>query len=142
MKNNIVNIDSVMQFKGYKVNKIYLEENINCEVDKCDVCPKFLRKINIIDENNFEVTLGCKIESTEDNPFPFFAEVILTGKFYIDSMNEDNKVLINDNSVAILFPYLRSTLSMLTLNANINPLILPTVNIVELLKQYDENIKM
>lgn len=138
MNKNAFNTDSVMQFKGYKVNKIYFEENLNCLAHEFDVRPYFFKKMNIIDDNNFEITLGCKIQPSEDNPFPFSAEVVITGVFQIDSMNENNKILMSENSVAILFPYLRSTLSMLTMNANINPLILPTINIVELLKQYDK----
>ncbi len=36
------------------------------------------------------------------------------------------------NSIAILFPYIRSMVSTITLQANVRPLILPTLNLVSL----------
>lgn len=36
------------------------------------------------------------------------------------------------NCIAILFPYVRSMVSTLTLQANINPMILPTLNLISL----------
>ncbi len=36
------------------------------------------------------------------------------------------------NCIAILFPYIRSMVSTLTLQANINPMILPTMNLISL----------
>ena len=36
------------------------------------------------------------------------------------------------NCIAILFPYIRSMVSTLTLQANINPIILPTMNLISL----------
>jgi preprotein translocase subunit SecB len=39
------------------------------------------------------------------------------------------------NSIAILFPYVRAFISTLTLQANIPPLVLPTMNLVDLAGQ-------
>lgn len=36
------------------------------------------------------------------------------------------------NSIAILFPYVRAFISTITLQANVSPLILPTMNLVDL----------
>ena len=138
MNNQNMSIISSLQFEGYKVNHLYFEENNDCTTTKCNICPEFKHQINQISDKDFEVVLGCRIISTEENPFPFSTEVIITGNFSIDSDAEDKEVLLNENSVAILFPYLRSTLSMLVLNANHKPLVLPTLNIVEVLKRATE----
>ena len=43
------------------------------------------------------------------------------------------------NSIAIVFPYIRAFISSLTLQANINPLILPVLNLTGLDKPLREN---
>lgn len=141
MQKENTNILSALQFKGYKVNKLFFEENeenTNCTISEYNVCPQFMNEIVQVDENDFDVVLGCRILPTEETPFPFTAEVIITGRFSIDATNPDKETLLNENSIAILFPYLRSTMSMLVLNSNYKPIILPTFNIVEVLKQAND----
>ena len=141
MQKENTNILSALQFQGYKVNKLFFEENeenTNCATSEYNVCPQFMNEIVQVDENDFDVVLGCRILPTEESPFPFTAEVIITGRFSIDAMNSNKETLLNENSIAILFPYLRSTMSMLVLNSNHKPIILPTFNIVEVLKQAND----
>lgn len=42
------------------------------------------------------------------------------------------------NSIAILFPYIRSMVSTLTLQANVKPIILPTMNLTPLQQQLQQ----
>lgn len=44
------------------------------------------------------------------------------------------------NSIAIVFPYIRAFVSTLTLQANITPLVLPTMNLSSLQETLKENI--
>jgi preprotein translocase subunit SecB len=43
------------------------------------------------------------------------------------------------NSIAILFPYVRAFVSIITLQANINPLMLPTMNLASLQETLKKN---
>ena len=43
------------------------------------------------------------------------------------------------NSIAILFPYVRAFVSTLTLQANVPPMVLPTLNLFPLQKILQEN---
>jgi preprotein translocase subunit SecB len=43
------------------------------------------------------------------------------------------------NSIAILFPYIRAMVSTLTLQANIPPIVLPTMNLTSLSQQLKSN---
>ena len=43
------------------------------------------------------------------------------------------------NSIAILFPYIRSFVSTLTLQANVNPIVLPTMNLTNLQEELKKN---
>lgn len=58
-----------------------------------------------------------------------------------------NKIGVDDvpeyfynNSLAILYPYLRSFVSNLTLQANVKLLVLPTMNLSKIGKEFKENI--
>ena len=135
MKKESCNTISKMQFKGYDVNKLFFEQVKGFGGSKYNVNPQFFKKILKLAENQYDITLGCRVISTEEEPFSFNIEVVLTGHFIVDNMSEEENYLINENAVAILFPYIRSTLSMLTLNANKNSLVLPTLNIVNLFKE-------
>ena len=135
------NINSIMQFNGYDVLKISYEKNLNKSQfrEEYDVHPQFFKEVTQKDEDSFSVILGFKIESTDDNPFPFTTEIIMEGKFQsIGSVEKDDKIkLMNENSLAILFPYLRSVVSMVTVSANETALLLPTFNIINFFKEHD-----
>lgn len=124
-----------IKFKGYKVYKsnFELNNNFSHEGDNILMNPGFRRRVVSIDKNNYEVRLSVIIEKEYDHPF--FAEVEIGGMFETRNWeNEENKWIIG-NSTAILFPFLRTTLSNLTINANINPYILPVININKLFEE-------
>ena len=52
---------------------------------------------------------------------------------------EDIPTYFYTNSIAILFPYIRSSVSILTIQANIPALVLPTYNLLELEKPLRQN---
>ncbi|MFB5762242.1 hypothetical protein [Paenibacillus medicaginis] len=71
--------------------------------------------------------------------------VTLLGFFEVIFNNDDPekrgynvKSLCERNTLAILFPYLRSTISDISLKANAEPIILPTINIVELIEEREK----
>lgn len=140
MNNANNNMNSKLQFVGYNVKRLILiQEDSYKELNKFNVKPQFMREVEFEDENNFTVSLGCKIDASDENPFPFSLEVIITGNFTITGETEYKDTFIKENSTAILFPYLRSTISMLTVNALKTPLILPTMNIVKVLEELEKH---
>jgi len=63
----------------------------------------------------------------------------LSGKFEVESEKRNNNLsLIKSNATAILFPYLRNAVSMLTALSNIPTLTLPVFNIVALFEEYEK----
>lgn len=56
------------------------------------------------------------------------AEFVFRNELNFDEIPE----FFYGNSIAILFPYIRSMVSTVTLQANVQPLILPTLNLVSL----------
>lgn len=60
-------------------------------------------------------------------------------KFKEVSSFEDIPDFFYRNSIAILFPYMRAYVSMVTIQANIQPIMLPTLNLTSLEKPLREN---
>ncbi|MGX6408960.1 protein-export chaperone SecB [Weissella confusa] len=82
----------------------------------------------------YEVKVSVGINATE---FPFVVSVDLVAQFNFDSENpDDNFEDFLPNALAIVFPYLRSAVSQLSLMSNeYSALQFPTVNLYQLIKQ-------
>lgn len=131
---------AVIDFKNYRIIKMYYERNKsfkNIDNGKNTISPQFSVHINDSSKDKVIIQLSVKID---ENNVPFKLEVSLEGMFAYnsdeDATNIGKEVFFSRNAVAILFPYLRSCVSSLTNLSNENrALILPTMNIVELLKK-------
>lgn len=77
-------------------------------------------------DNQSFITILCKARFVFSNPV-LFEEI--PDYFYL-------------NSIAILFPYVRAFVSIITLQANINPLILPTMNLASLQETLKKNTEV
>ena len=135
-------IQSSLEFHGYKVLKACYVSKIT-DVDsgiEINLNPTFSRAIRDLGNDEYSLKLGVYIGSKDDeSKIPFFVEVEIEGKFLIKS-NEDIYPIIKMNAVAIMFPYLRSTLSILSTLMNIDPIVLPVINLVKMFEN-EENGK-
>lgn len=86
------------------------------------------------DAEVYRITLILKGKKPEEYTF----EIHLSGFFSIetdDALTEDMKnTLINKNSIAILMPYLRSEVSLLTAQPEVECVVLPAFNINNMLE--------
>ena len=92
-----------------------------CGLKKSDV-------MNIKFEHNIQSMLRLK-NIIAENAFELRADLV--GIFDVDEEWVDK---LKANAVAIMFPYLRSQLTLLTSQPEMMPIILPTVNINKLLE--------
>ncbi|TDG71134.1 protein-export chaperone SecB [Secundilactobacillus malefermentans] len=128
---------AVIEFKSYKVKKINFEENISfVEQEKIRLKPEFHVIVSNLEGNVSLVGLSVTLDVNS----PFKLEVAIEGKFKYTVEDDKDSVgaeqLLSTNAVAILFPYLRSVVSSVTMLSNNMPtLILPTMNIIELMKK-------
>lgn len=87
------------------------------------------------DADIYKVTLVLKGKKPEEYTF----EISLSGFFSIEShddLTEDLKnTLITKNSIAILMPYLRSEVSLLTAQPEVECVVLPAFNINNMLER-------
>lgn len=134
--------NSCLEFSGYEVNTIdfKLSETFggNKEVE---MKPELQISVAEVGEDAYNVKLSFSLTSTEENELPFDMHVTMTGhfRFCADETAEEAEIrekIMRENTVAIMFPFLRSIVASLTATANIPPLVLPVINIV---KAFEEN---
>jgi len=136
-------IQSSLEFIGYKVLKAsYISKMDDLESGtEINLHPTFTRAIKDLGDDKYSLRLGVIIGAKEEEtPVPFYAEAEIEGEFSIKS-KEDIYPIIKMNAVAIMFPYLRSTLSMLTALMNIDPIVLPVINLVQMFENEEKGTR-
>lgn len=129
--------ESVLKFKKYIVDEIFFKRNDEYELKEegVPISLKIEPKIDI-KEKDMNICLNIKIcENSKINNMPFEMNIKLTGFFSVD---ENNPEIFKRNAIAILYPYVRAIVSTYTANANITPVILPTINVNKLIEEQEE----
>jgi preprotein translocase subunit SecB len=82
--------------------------------------------------SSFDLFFTVKVSNNEQSAA--FVEVSCKGVFKFEEVNNFNEIpdFFYRNSIAILFPYLRAFVSMVTTQANVPGIILPTLNLSHL----------
>lgn len=121
-----------------KLENIYVESFNFVRGENIDANPTFSfgKKISQKDENSSEISLQCKIEWNKSAEL----NVSVKGIFSVSGIDvQANHILLTRNSCAILFPYLRSQITLLTSQLNFEPIVLPVININSLLDDLEKN---
>ena len=133
---------SCMQFNGYEVNNFKFElTQYDDDTKEFKIMPEFTKSVRDCGDDKYKVQLIFSLNATDENPLPFNMEVAMTGGFTIvmDSENDELKeTLLHENTVAIMFPFLRTLIATLTTAANIQPLILPIISLANTFKANEE----
>ncbi len=87
----------------------------------------------------FELIFGIKVISS--NSESSFVELVCKGDFKFESISALSDVpdFFYRNSIALLFPYVRAYLSIVTTQANVPGVILPTLNLTGLEDELKKN---
>lgn len=94
----------------------------------------FGRTVKKIEDGCYRVALAAKAVKEKE----YTVTVKLSGYFEIEETEPDRETILNENAVAILFPYLRAELTLITSQPEVEPLVLPAVNINAMMKQETE----
>jgi preprotein translocase subunit SecB len=128
---------STFQFKGYRIERSLIElksaeigENFSISFDSKGLINRA--------ETSFELSLTAYIKDKEDT---INIEVDIVSFFVFDSQIEKGQLdkMFFMNAPAIIFPYLRSYITTLTVLSGIDPVILPTLNLSALGKELEQN---
>lgn len=89
--------------------------------------------VNSQDDSKIRVTIDTSVQSKDDG-------IVLTletvGLFRVEKVDKETyDQLIKSNTVAIMFPYIRSQVSLLTTQPGIQPIMIPTMNINALIEE-------
>lgn len=85
--------------------------------------------VNQADPDNKKVTVTILGDKKEEYSF----EIQASGFFAYEGDADD--AIIQQNAVAIVMPYIRSEVSILTAQPGVEPVVLPPFNIVEMMKK-------
>lgn len=126
-------IKSSLRFEHYIVDHVEFWNNADYEGEETSL--QFKPKVEFhVDNNDLLVFLTIDVfEDAVKHNYPFEMSVGVVGYFTIS--DQENIEKYKTNAVAVLFPYVRSIISTYTAAANVNPLILPTVNINKMLEE-------
>ncbi len=125
-------IKSVLSFENYIVESIIFKRNLHFENREAVEVEFNLEKEVNYDDNKKEGSVHVTttiFDNAEENNYPFYMEIKVIGFFGIETEKENPISLLEINAVAILFPYIRALISTYTANANVQPLILPPINV-------------
>lgn len=132
-------VKSTIDFHSYHINDIYFKLNNDFESDdEIEVEYKIGRDIKLIEDFKASVTLKISILEAEPKR-PFNLTLSMTGIFSVHTDEELSQeqflIMCKMNCTSIMFPFLRSAIVDITKACNIPPLIIPVVNIAEMLKE-------
>lgn len=128
----------VITFLDYKVNRIEFVNNNEYNGEEVDVDFDVSAQFQV-SEDGQEMIVLLKTDifpPKEGKIYPFRMSVEVEGYFGSNFDRQEEEIRqYGKNAVAILFPYVRALVSTFTANANVTPLILPTVNVNRLLEE-------
>ena len=120
---------AVFSLSGYHFNQMMLNfDNLSTDATlDMNFAPS-----GVFNQAEQTFALSFAFKATCNDADVVFVNCIAEFKFANEVSFEEIPDFFYGNSIAILFPYIRSMVSTVTLQANVRPLILPTLNLVSL----------
>ena len=88
--------------------------------------------VELLSEREYKITLELNVADPEEK-----LSVFVKGMAIFETKQE-NQMLIERNTLAIMFPYFRSYVSTLTTQPGMTPIVLPAMNIMTMLAQKEK----
>lgn len=131
-------VNSVLSLHQILIDKIVFERNDDCSKLPDNMSFEFNSKLCYADDKeNYRLIVDVALGNGADKDI--FMNVVMSGFFSFDTDSELDQTykekLIQENTLAIMFPYIRSVITTITSQTGIQPVILPLINIVGLLEQ-------
>ena len=128
MENNCILKLNHLLFDEITFNRVNFKSKNDLQVEFGFACNK---------RENGEFVSSIRIIGTKKDEYNFVVRA--SGYFQISEAVEDSDILIQQNAIAIVFPYIRSQISLLTAQPEVDPVILPPMNIAQMVKESIEN---
>lgn len=128
---------AAFKISNYKFPKTLIDYSNSSDTD-IDVSFTVAGKYKNSESRFFlEFTTHAKFEDKSD----FFIKIDCEASFEFKNVNSISEIpdFFYTNAIAILFPYVRAYISTVTVQSNIKPIILPTLNLMSLSKELRES---
>ena len=127
---NIDNVASVL-----KLNNLYVEhcsfDRSSEQVSDSKLQLSINRNNELLEDDTHKIILNVRLSNSLKE---FLIKITLVGLFSVSSSTEKMKdTLLEKNAIAIMFPYLRAQVTLLSSQPGMNPIIIPPINIIALL---------
>lgn len=133
--------EAALKFEEYIVTKASYTLNDNFVFDdnnQLEVEFDLYSTVNLRNDQNSDVVLVAIVGDEANTNCPFIIEVAISGVFSFEGDLEAKESFMTSNAIAILFPYVRSLVSELSVKSNIFPAFnLPLINIESYLSDGD-----
>lgn len=124
--------EAVLKFKEYFLDhaNFRLNENFENTPDKNFDVDFDIESTIIVGDRKSSVQLNAIVGEEDNKDCPFIIEVGLIGLFEFEGDPQEYKSFLVENAVAVIFPYLRSVISEMSVKSNLFPnYLLPLMNI-------------
>ncbi|MBQ6882940.1 MAG: protein-export chaperone SecB [Clostridia bacterium] len=127
------NKSTVLEMTSYSITSFKYEKNKNFEPKEKNIqIPiDFQTGFKKVDEDNLVAEFAVNI--ADEEKFPFFLNLVLQSGFR-SSKWETNVNQVEVTIASILFPYVRALITSLTATAGEQPIMLPVMNVAEMIK--------
>lgn len=96
-------------------------------LDELELGIRVEHSLNKVSDETFEVVLITTISDEDETVF-----VNVKGRAIFNT-NQENMDILEKNTIAIMFPYIRSYISIITTQPGMNPIVLPAMNIMAMI---------
>ena len=116
---NIIITEGHFKRNEYSLENLELKVGVSHDVER-------------LSERDYKITLELNVADPEEK-----LSVFVKGMAIFETKQE-NQMLIERNTLAIMFPYFRSYVSTLTTQPGMTPIVLPAMNIMTMLAQKEK----
>lgn len=127
-----------------KINPVYFDEvsfkRLGPPTNDATIAPQLSVRKSIIKQSDglYRVIVALKAERKAE----YSAEVQISGYCTIEETTPNKDKILNENAISILFAHIRSELTLLTSQPGVAPIVLPVVNIAEMLKIAEKRLPL
>lgn len=79
-----------------------------------------------------EFIAGIRVSGEKEDEYAFVVRA--SGYFYLEEGVEGRDIIAKQNAIAIVFPYVRSQISLLTAQPEVDAVVLPPMNIAQMVE--------
>lgn len=128
--------EATFRLEGYRFEQVNMDLSANPGQIGINIIPS-----GTYNPTNGQYDLSFVFHALRQNDNQAFITILCKARFAFKEpvLFEEIPDYFYLNSIAILFPYVRAFVSIITLQANINPLMLPTMNLASLQETLKNN---